>query len=75
MEIDGHTDDVGSDAYNLKLSEARARAVANWLIADGIDGERLAVRGFGNTRLKAPNDSEANRALNRRIEFHRLDDQ
>jgi len=73
VEIAGHTDDVGTDAYNLKLSEARAQAVADWLIAHGIDDERLTVRGFGNTRPKAPNDSDANRALNRRIEFRRLD--
>jgi outer membrane protein OmpA-like peptidoglycan-associated protein len=75
VEIDGHTDDIGTPAYNSKLSEARAAAVADWLIAHGIDGSRLTVRGFGNTRPKAANDSEANRALNRRIEFHRLDGQ
>jgi len=73
VEIDGHTDAVGTEPYNARLSEARARAVADWLIAHGIDGGRLTVRGFGTTRPKAPNDSDANRALNRRIEFRRLD--
>jgi outer membrane protein OmpA-like peptidoglycan-associated protein len=74
VEIDGHTDDIGTDEYNLKLSEERALAVATWLVAHGIDDARLTVHGFGNTRPKAPNDSEANRALNRRIEFKRLDE-
>ena len=73
VEIDGHTDDLGDDAYNLRLSEARARAVALWLVAHGIDEARLTVRGFGATRPQALNDTEAHRALNRRIEFRRLD--
>ncbi|MGZ3439702.1 MAG: OmpA family protein [Polyangia bacterium] len=74
VEIGGHTCDLGSDAYNLKLSEARAAAVADWLVAHGIDRSRLEVRGYGNTQPKVPNDSEDNRALNRRIEFRRLDE-
>ena len=73
VEIDGHTDAVGTDAYNLKLSEERALAVASWLVAHGIDEDRLTIRGFGSSRPKALDDTEANRALNRRIEFKRLD--
>ena len=74
VEIGGHTCDLGSDAYNLRLSQARAAAVADWLVAHGMDRTRLAVRGYGNTQPKLPNDSEASRALNRRIEFRRLDE-
>jgi outer membrane protein OmpA-like peptidoglycan-associated protein len=73
VEIAGHTCDLGSDDYNLKLSQARATAVADWLVAHGIDRSRFEVRGYGNTQPKVANDSEANRALNRRIEFRRLD--
>jgi outer membrane protein OmpA-like peptidoglycan-associated protein len=72
VEIGGHTCDIGTDAYNQKLSEARAAAVGEWLVAHGIDHARLEVRGYGNTQPKVANDSEGNRALNRRIEFRRL---
>lgn len=72
VEIGGHTCDLGTDAYNLKLSEARAAAVADWLVAHGIARDRLEVHGYGNTQPKLPNDSEEHRALNRRIEFRRL---
>jgi outer membrane protein OmpA-like peptidoglycan-associated protein len=72
VEIAGHTDDLGKPDYNLRLSEARARSVAAWLAAKGIDPARLEPRGYGNTQPKAPNDTDANRARNRRIEFRRL---
>jgi len=72
VEIAGHTDDLGKPDYNLRLSEARARSVADWLAARGIDPARLAPRGYGNTQPKAANDTDANRARNRRIEFRRL---
>jgi outer membrane protein OmpA-like peptidoglycan-associated protein len=67
VEIGGHTDDVGTPAYNLKLSEGRARAVADWLIGHGIAGERLETKGYGATHPRG-ND----RAQNRRIEFLHL---
>ena len=73
VEIAGHTCDLGSDEYNLKLSHARATAVAGWLVEHGIDRGRLEVHGYGNTQPKLPNTSEENRAHNRRIEFRRLD--
>jgi outer membrane protein OmpA-like peptidoglycan-associated protein len=73
VEIGGHTCDIGSDKYNLELSQARAAAVADWLVEHGIARDRLEVHGYGNTQPKVPNDSEENRALNRRIEFRRLD--
>jgi outer membrane protein OmpA-like peptidoglycan-associated protein len=73
VEIGGHTCDIGTAEYNQKLSEARATAVMVWLVAHGIDDARLTVRGYGDTQPKAPNDSDEHRALNRRIEFRRLD--
>ena len=64
--IGGHTDDVGSDTDNLRLSEARARAVRDYLVAAGISAERLEYRGYGESRPLQPGNSEAARALNRR---------
>ncbi len=69
LEIRGHTDDQGSEEYNLKLSERRAQAVAEALIDMGVSRLRLAVKGFGETRPLVPNDSEENRRKNRRTEF------
>lgn len=69
IRIEGHTDDVGSDIANLKLSQGRAEAVKAALVARGIDAGRLDAAGFGEMRPKVPNDSEANRAENRRVEF------
>jgi len=72
LEIAGHTDDTASAAYNLKLSELRAEAVRQYLIARGVDGERLSTRGYGETQPLAANDNDANRALNRRVDFKLL---
>lgn len=69
LEIQGHTDDVGSRAYNQKLSERRADAVMNYLIKNGISPERLKSKGFGMDKPIVPNTSDANRAKNRRTEF------
>jgi outer membrane protein OmpA-like peptidoglycan-associated protein len=69
LEIAGHTDSVGSDALNQRLSEARAAAVAAWLGENGIAADRLRSRGYGETRPVTQNDTPRNRALNRRIEF------
>lgn len=66
--IEGHTDDTGSDAYNMALSEKRAKAVRDYLIAQGVDGSRLTAKWYGETQPKYPND-EANRAKNRRVEL------
>jgi len=71
VEIEGHTDDVGKPDFNQRLSDSRARSVADWLSAHGIPAERMSTKGYGATRPRAPNDSEPNRALNRRIEFRR----
>ena len=66
--ISGHTDDVGSEADNLDLSERRARSVQNCLAAKGIAADRLRSRGFGETRPVADNTTEAGRQANRRVE-------
>lgn len=71
LDIIGHTDDVGEDAMNLQLSLDRATAVKEWLVARGIAADRLTAKGMGETSPMVPNDSDANRALNRRVEFFR----
>lgn len=69
IEISAHTDDQGSDVYNLKLSDARAKAVVDYLIAHKVDPARLAWKGFGESQPLAANTDEAGRAQNRRVEF------
>ena len=66
--IEGHADDIGSEAYNLDLSLARAEAVRQALIDKGIDGERLDVLAMGETLPAAYNSTEDGRAKNRRVE-------
>ena len=69
IEIDGHTDDIGSDEANLKLSQDRAEAVKNYLLSKSIAPIRLTTKGLGETKPKVPNDSDENRQQNRRVEF------
>jgi len=70
VEIQGHTDSVGSAEYNLKLSDKRAQAVVNYLVQNyGIDVNRLTGKGYGKTMPIASNSTEMGRALNRRVEF------
>ncbi len=69
MEVGGHTDSQGDAARNQLLSEQRARAVADALIAAGVPAERLAARGFGSNRPVGDNSTEAGRAANRRIGY------
>jgi outer membrane protein OmpA-like peptidoglycan-associated protein len=68
VEVAGHTDSQGSDSYNQDLSERRATSVADYLAGQGVDGRRLDVRGFGESRPVATNATEAGRAENRRVE-------
>jgi outer membrane protein OmpA-like peptidoglycan-associated protein len=69
IQINGHTDDVGDDASNQRLSEARAESIKTHLIAQKVSAERIRAVGFGERNPVAPNDSDANRAKNRRTEF------
>lgn len=69
LEIQGHTDNVGTIEYNQDLSERRANAVRNAIIAKGIDPRRLRARGFGMSRPVATNETEDGRAKNRRTQF------
>ena len=75
VRVEGHTDNVGSAAYNKKLSQQRAEAVVKWLSSHGIAAERLKAVGLGKDRELVPNTSDLNRALNRRVEFHIEDQQ
>ena len=69
VELGGYTDDVGSDAANLALSQKRAAAVRRWLIGKGIDANRLVAKGYGESAPLVANDNPENRARNRRIGF------
>lgn len=71
--IEGHTDDTGADAYNLSLSQRRAKAVQELLINRfGIDASRSSAKGLGEKSPIASNQSVAGRALNRRVTFVNL---
>ena len=67
--IEGHTDDIGKEEYNLDLSERRARSVHDYLVSRGIRIDRLKYVGMGETVPLYPNDSDENRRRNRRVEF------
>jgi outer membrane protein OmpA-like peptidoglycan-associated protein len=69
IELGGHTDNRGSSSANVKLSQDRALAIANYLIGNGIDKRRLEYKGYGGTRPIASNASEASRQKNRRVEI------
>ncbi|MCS7000707.1 MAG: OmpA family protein [Bacteroidota bacterium] len=69
IEVRGHTDDRGSEEYNLRLSQRRAEAVVEALVQMGIERSRLRAIGFGESRPLVPNTSDENRARNRRTEF------
>jgi outer membrane protein OmpA-like peptidoglycan-associated protein len=67
--VEGYTDDIGSDEYNMRLSELRAKEVAKILIESGVDPKRVSYVGYGKSKPKVPNTSEENRAKNRRVEI------
>ena len=69
VELAGHTDNVGNEAYNQKLSSSRAESVRKALVENGIEENRLTAKGFGASKPLAPNDSDENRAMNRRTEM------
>jgi outer membrane protein OmpA-like peptidoglycan-associated protein len=68
IELAGHTDDIGKDEYNQKLSENRAKAAVDYLIKQGIAADRLTYKGYGESMPYVINDSDFNRQLNRRTE-------
>ncbi len=69
VNVEGHTDSVGSDAYNQGLSERRTAAVVNYLVGKGIDSSRLMAAGYGESRPVASNDTDDGRAQNRRVDL------
>jgi outer membrane protein OmpA-like peptidoglycan-associated protein/outer membrane protein W len=73
VQIDGHTDSIGTEEYNMKLSDRRAKAVFDYLSSRGVDPARMASKGFGESQPIAPNDTAEGRQLNRRVMLIRTD--
>lgn len=69
VTLEGHTDDTGSDDFNQQLSEKRANAVKNYLVAKHVDASRIMVTGFGKSRPVGDNATSQGKKLNRRVEF------
>ena len=69
VEVQGHTDSDGEADYNLDLSQRRVDAVVATLVAKGVAAERLVPKGYGETEPMVPNDADAHKALNRRVQF------
>jgi outer membrane protein OmpA-like peptidoglycan-associated protein len=69
LEVEGHTDSVGGDEFNQKLSEQRADVVRSYLMAQGLTSDSITAHGFGKTQPVASNDNAAGRQLNRRVEL------
>jgi len=72
IELRGHTDNSGTWAHNMQLSEDRAKAVMDYLVSRGIDASRLTSKGFGKTKPVSQNDTPEGRSLNRRVEYRVL---
>ena len=68
VEVQGHTDDTGAAAYNLRLSQSRAQAVVDAISSHGIDASRMTAKGYGQEKPLVPNTTEPNRAKNRRVQ-------
>ena len=72
VEVSGHTDSIGTDAVNQRISEQRANSVASYLMGQGVQRERFEIVGMGERYPIASNDTESGRALNRRVEIRLL---
>ncbi len=71
IRVDGHTDNVGSAAYNVQLSKRRAESVKRYLVSQGVAADRIETQGLGLTKPIADNDTAEGRAKNRRVEVHK----
>lgn len=69
IEVSGHTDSDGNDELNLKLSQARAKSVLDYVVKKGVDADRMVAKGYGETQPMAPNDTPDNKQMNRRTEI------
>ena len=69
LDVEGHTDSIGSEQFNQKLSEDRAQAVRDYLVAQGLRADNITSRGFGKMRPVASNDTNEGRQQNRRVEI------
>ena len=69
LEVSAHTDNVGSDAYNLQLSKRRANTVVNYLVSHGVERKRIVPVGYGESRPLNKNATPQQREVNRRVEF------
>jgi outer membrane protein OmpA-like peptidoglycan-associated protein len=70
ISVEGHTDNVGDDAYNQRLSEQRAYSVKDYLVGEGVPSSRVSSIGYGESRPKQTNTTPEGRQLNRRVEIH-----
>jgi len=73
IKVEGHTDWIGSEAYNMKLSQKRAESVVQYLVGKGVPSTKLEPVGYGKTRPIATNKTAEGRAQNRRVEFNVVD--
>ena len=69
IQVEGHTDSIGSDEYNQRPSEQRAATVRDYLVAQGVSGMSVTAVGFGKSRPVVSNDTDAGRQQNRRVEL------
>lgn len=69
LDIEGHTDNTGTDKVNIPLSQNRAKAVYDYLVGKGIEAARLSSEGYGSSKPVADNKTAAGRTLNRRVEM------
>ena len=72
IDVYGHTDSIGTDAYNMTMSQNRAQSVANYLSSRNVAAARIATQGFGESQPIASNETEQGRAANRRVEIRNV---